>query len=375
MPRVPIIDEETLGRVLARYALGGAFGALGPGGGTANANLVIQAPRGTLFVRRRNPRYASPEHVAYDHALMRHLAAKGSGGPLPIETRDGQTAVRDGDDVFEVQHFVEGEPYDPGNLDQLRAAGEGLAAFHAALDDFAPPVPKDLPRYDSPRDIRAGFESLLPLVGRARLRPSRPGGAADQAQQELRPPGNPARDAEDPSLTAEQRQTIEAVLAVVARLEAEFPDALYDSLAHCLIHGDYHPANVLYRGNRLVGIFDLDWVSRQPRVRDLSDGLYYFAGRREGHLDGSDIRSLTRGLRYDIPRARLFLDAYRAHRPVAESELCALPLVATARWLFAKVAGMRKVKEGERVAVAIRDALAPVEWLDRHGAELIDALV
>jgi Ser/Thr protein kinase RdoA (MazF antagonist) len=278
---MPILDEEILRRILARYDLGGAFDVLGPGGGTANANLVIRAPRGKLLVRRRNPRYGSPDQVAYDHALMRHLATKGIGGPLPIETRDGQTWVREADAVYEVQHFVEGTPFDPENLEQLRAAGEGLAAFHGALDDFAPPVPKRLPRYDNPHDIRTGFESLLPQAA------------------------------------AQERREIEAILAVVGRLEADFPDSLYDSLPHCVIHGDYHPANVLFRGHRLAGIFDLDWVSRQPRVRDLSDGLYYFAGRREGRLDGSDIRSLTRGLRYDIPRARLFLDAYRACRPVA----------------------------------------------------------
>jgi Ser/Thr protein kinase RdoA (MazF antagonist) len=360
MSRVPIIDVETLGRVLARYDLGGAVHVLGPGGGTANANLVIQAPRGRFFVRRRNPRYSSPEQVAYDHALMRHLAAKGIGGPLPIETRDGQTFARDGADVYEVQRLVEGTPFDPESPEQLRAAGEGLAAFHTALDDFAPPVPKNLPRYDHPRDIRAGFESLLPLATAV--------GAALVAAQG-QPRGLPLHPG-----PAGQRDQIEAVLAVVDRLEAEFPDLLYDSLPHCVIHGDYHPANVLFRGNRLAGIFDLDWVSRQPRVRDLSDGIYYFAGRRADRLDGSDIRSLTRGLRYDIPRARVFLDAYRAHRPVAESELRVLPLVATARWLFAKVAGMRKVGEGERVAFALRDALAPVDWLARHGAEFIDAL-
>ena len=333
-----MIPDEPLLRVLARYDLGGAFDILGPGGGTANANVVVQTPRGRFFVRRRNPRYSSPDQVAYEHALMRHLAAKGIGGPLPIATRDGQTAVRDGDPVYEVQHFVEGDPFDPESPEQLRASGEGLAAFHAALDDFLPPAPKSLPRYDRPRGIRAGFTSLLPQA------------------------------------TPEQRTEIEAVLAIVARLDADFPDSLYASLPHCIIHGDYHPANVLFRGNRLAGIFDLDWVSRQPRLRDLSDGIYYFAGRREGRLDGSDIRSLTRGLQYDIPRARSFLDAYRARRPVAEDELRVLPLVATARWLFSKVAGMRKVAEGERVGLALRDALPPVEWLAAHGSELVAAL-
>ncbi len=313
---------------------------IGPGGGTANANVVIRAPRGRFFVRRRNPRYAAPDQVAYEHALMRHLAAKGIGGPLPIQTRTGETAVIDDTGVYEVQHFIEGTPFEPDNLEQLRAAGAGLAAFHAALDDFLAPVPKALPRYDDPTDIRAGYASLLSQAA------------------------------------CGARAVIEGVLSVMTKLEAEFPDAAYAALPHCIIHGDYHPANVLFDGSRLAGIFDLDWVSRQPRVRDLSDGIYYFAGQRTGALDGADIYSLTRGIQYDIPRARLFLDAYRQRRDdVTEAELRALPLVAAARWLFAKVAGMRKVPEAERVAFALRDALPPVRWLAAHGDELVAALL
>jgi len=333
------IDPETLDRVLGRYDLGGAYRVAGPGGGTANLNLVVEAPRGRFFLRRRNPRYASPDRVADEHALMEHLAARGVTGPLPVATRDGRTTACDGSDVYELQRFVEGDPFEADSLDQLRSAGLALARFHEALDDFVPPVPRGLPRYDDPGAIRAGYESLLAQAA--------PGG----------------------------QETIRQILDRVARLEAEFPDAAYDALPHCLVHGDYHPANVLFRGDRVVGVFDLDWVSRQPRARDLSDGVYYFASRRDGILDGGDIQSLTRGLRYDIPRARVFLDGYRALRPVAEAELRALPQVAAARWLFSKVAGMRKVLEPDRPAFAVRDALDPVRWLDEHGDELIEALL
>ena len=333
------IDPAMLGRILDHYDLGGMYQVEGSGGGTANVNLVIVSPRGRLFFRRRNPSYSSPNQVIYEHALMRHLADKGIGGPLPVETRDGETAVCDRADVYELQHLVEGSAFDPDDLEQLRAAAAGLADFHAALDDFAPPVPKDLPRYDDPKNIRTGYESLLPQA------------------------------------TPEQAHGIRLVLDVVAALEADFPDAAYHALPHCIIHGDYHPANVLYAGTRLAGIFDLDWVSRQPRIRDLADGITYFAGRRPSTLDGANIYSLTQGLEYDIDRARIFLDAYREHRKVEDREIRAVPVVATARWLFSKVAGMRKVPEAERPAFALRDALTPVAWLDEHAGALVEALL
>ena len=333
------IEPSVLQRVLGGYDLGGAWRVVGPGGGTANLNLMVEAPRGKLFLRRRNRRYASPEQVAYEHALMQHLAAKGIGGPLPLATRGGETAVRVGGDVYELQPYVEGEPFAPDSLAQLRGAGRALARFHAALEDFVAPVAKDLPRYDDPAAIRAGYASLLARA------------------------------------TPEQREAVERILRVVAMLEEAFPDAAYAALPHCIVHGDYHPANVLFRGEEVVGIFDLDWVSRQPRVRDLSDGVTYFAGRRDAPLDGADIGSLTRGVQFDAPRARVFVDGYRELRRIEAAELQALPLVGMARWLFSKVSGMRKVGEGERTAFALRDALGPVEWLREHGEALVDALV
>ena len=69
------------------------------------------------------------------------------------------------------------------------------------------------------------------------------------------------------------------------------------------------------------------------------------------------------------------MDAYRGRRDdVTEAELRALPRVAAARWLFSKVAGMRKVPEAERGAFALRDTLPPLRWLAAHGDELIAAL-
>ena len=339
MDNATSINPLTLERVLSHYDLGGMYRLEGSGGGTANLNLVIVCPRGKFFFRRRNPSYSSPDQVIYEHALMRHLADKGIGGPLPVETPDGETAVCDGSDVYELQHLVKGTAFEPDNLDQLRSAATGLADFHAALDDFVPPVPKKLPRYDDPHDTRTGYQSLLAQA------------------------------------TPEQARGIRLVLDIVAALEADFPNAAYRALPHCIIHGDYHPANVLYTDNQLAGIFDLDWVSRQPRVRDLADGITYFAGRRPAALDGADIYSLTQGLQYDIPRARIFLDAYRAKRPVDDEEIHAIPLVATARWLFAKVAGMRKVPEADRPAFALRDALPPVTWLQQHSTDLVEALL
>lgn len=42
------------------------------------------------------------------------------------------------------------------------------------------------------------------------------------------------------------------------------------------IHGDYHPGNLKYRDEKVVGLFDFDWSKIDYRLFDLALGLVYF---------------------------------------------------------------------------------------------------
>ena len=40
-------------------------------------------------------------------------------------------------------------------------------------------------------------------------------------------------------------------------------------MPHCAIHCDFHPGNLKYENNRVVGIFDFDWSKIDLRLFDL----------------------------------------------------------------------------------------------------------
>ncbi|MFQ6099123.1 MAG: phosphotransferase, partial [Armatimonadota bacterium] len=156
--------------------------------------------------------------------------------------------------------------------------------------------------------------------------------------------------------------------------DPSLPDALYASLPACVIHGDYHPANLKFRGDEVVGIFDLDWATLQPCARDLADGLLFFAARRRTDIDDRDIASLTQAPQIDIERSLVFVDAYLQCGSIENAEIAALPEFMRARWLYCRAAGMAKVEPPRRVAFLLNEIEGPLRWLDEHKEEFTSQL-
>jgi len=333
---VRAITSEELHAVLARYAIGALIAPPAPAGGTANANLKLSAASGEYFLRRRNPRYSAEDFVAFDHALMTHMARYNVRTPRAVASRSGKTWVRIGEAVYELFHCQPGGPHDRHSMAQLASAGRALAGYHRAARDFspppggAPPAGKDWPRYDDPRLIHAGIRDI---------------------EAELRQ-----------RLTADD---LDYLMSQVALLERELPDERYHVLPKLVVHGDYHPGNLKFLADEVAGIFDLDWATVQPRARDLADGIFLFAGERDGDIDASNISSLTQTWRPSVERGGVFMGAYLASETVTEEEVAALPVLIRARWLYCRVAGMAKVDPAQRVEYFAAGLLEPLRMLDR----------
>src|SRR5579862_2480718 len=252
------IVAAELADVLAEYDVGPLLSPPAAGSGTANASLVLETPSGRFFLKRRNPKYAQREFVRFDHRLMEHLHPYGIGTPLATPTVSGARWLERDGAVYELYPYQAGEPHDRHSWAQLAEAGRSLAAYHRATRRFTPPPGKTWPRYQDPRLIREGIETIAH-------------GLATRLSQ----------------------ADLSYLQAQVGRLEREFPEGRYHALPKVVVHGDYHPGNLKFQADRVSGIFDLDWATVQPRLLDLADGVFLFAGERDSDIDPADIVSLT----------------------------------------------------------------------------------
>jgi homoserine kinase type II len=323
------ITSEEWTHVLEHYAIGALTTAPEPGGGTANANLTLEAETGKYFLKRRNPKYAEQAFVAFDHRLMEHLAPFQIGTPLAVLTHTGERWLAWNGFVYELFPYQPGGAHDRHALTQIASAGSSLAAYHQAVESFAPPPGKDWPRYHDPLLIRAGLEEMDAEL-RARL------SAEDYAY----------------------------LRAQVEMLERDYPAERYQALPKCVVHGDYHPGNLKFLDDRVAGIFDLDWATVQPRLVDIADGVIFFAGERDSDIDSADIVSLTQTWRPSPERTRVFLDAYQQTLTILPEEWAALDGAVRARWLYCRVIGRSKVPADRPLDFFLNELLEPLRALD-----------
>jgi Ser/Thr protein kinase RdoA (MazF antagonist) len=328
----PALTRPEVAGVLRAYNLG-RLQFLRPGAGTASPAVIAVTNRGSFFVKRRNPRYCDPGQLSYDHSLLRHLAREGLPVHPALRTLSGSRWIERGDAVYEVYPLAPGRPPTPGNPAQVEAAGRLLARLHSAGTALELPGGKTLPRLHDPANILRGLHW-----------------AAGQ------------------DLTEAQRADLQRSIIVAEGVARSLPDERYWGLPQTVVHGDYHPLNLLFDGDEVTGLFDFDWAGPGPRMVDVADGLLFFCGTRPGPMRAGDIVALTQAFTLDRGLIAAFGKGYAAHVTPQLEELRALPELMRARWLFCRVDAMeRKIAPECKLPYLLDGLTGPLDELD--GAE------
>jgi Ser/Thr protein kinase RdoA (MazF antagonist) len=324
--------------VLAAFGLGPVSDLLLLGG-TATRKWRVVTAQGQFVVRRRPDEFAKGGAASFDHAVLRRLHAAGFPVPCPLAgPGDVTVLVRDGA-MYEVLHWIEGEPFRESTPEVMAELGHFLASFHRTLADDFPPGKEGCLREDHP-DL---LEPILVTI-------------------------------DELACEARERQQVAALGAQMSLVRRELDQRLYGSLPRAIIHGDFHPGNVRFLGSSVAALYDFDYLGVQARVRDVSDALMFFASRRRQPLDPNDIRSLTQPFFPDAVLCRQLLQAYQAVSRLTEGEWEALSWLIRSRWLQMRLRGSRKVPPAEKVSFILDGVFEVVDWLDGPGSDFFQQL-
>lgn len=277
---------------LAHYELGALLSARELSRGSRRSpKLLIQTAAGTFLLKRRAARADRLERAAFSHELTRHLAERGLPVPRLIATRDGRTLLELDQRLFEMYEYMAGEPYD-ASLSRTTSAGQMLARLHAAGADFQSGRAAPEHSYHDLPAVRAGLNSI-------------------------------------PSVTSGHDSVIgrEAeLLAATQWLHERYDEAAAEANAlgfggwpRGVIHGDWHPGNLLFSGPRVRAVLDLESARRAPRVVDVANGMLQFSIIRGGE------DPLGWPAFFDEARARRFLLGYQTEYPLPREQRSALP--------------------------------------------------
>lgn len=335
-------DPPELAIVLSHYDLGVVTRIREYRRGSRRSPKVrIAAERGEFLLKRRAPGRADPRRVAFAQDLQIRLHGLGYPVPTIVRTRSGDTPMLRLDErIYEVFDFVTGVRDDRSEA-SAREAGRTLGDLHRLLRDHRPP-----------ETIEAGSYHAAPGFD----------GAVGKVPEMI--------------FAAEPSEAIERIEARCTFLRRVYHDAAARAIAagietwpRRVVHGDWHPGNLLFRDGSVVAVLDFDSARMEPRAVDIANAALQFSMTMTDpadpdawpdHLDAKRIRALLQG--YDEASDDPISGAEREALPwlILEALILEsiLPIAATGR--FAQLSG----------GAFVRMVLRKVRWLRPRASKL-----
>ena len=267
-------SSEELVRVLSHYDVGVIHQIKSLSGGNLRApKMVVVSEQGKFLLKRRPRGKDDLFRVAFAHAVQSHLAANAFPVTSLITTRsDSNTILQLNSHIYEFFKFVSGSRYD-GSPESTTDAGRQLANFHRHLADFAHDFKPLQASFHDSSTVRAHLRTI------GSDRTARPSGKSQAAAEAL------------------------TVLYNESSIQAN--QLGFDSWPKQVIHGDWHPGNMLFSNGKVAVVLDFDSIRVAPPLVDLANGMLQFSivGGRPNPADWPDY--------FDQDKLLLFLQGYK----------------------------------------------------------------
>jgi homoserine kinase type II len=308
------LDEFAAGseieRILANYDLGELLDFDRDERGYNNTSYAITTRRNKTVQQYFFRRYKSgiqEEEIIFEHDIVNHLLSK-KFAPIArvFRTKGGNTyciQFDEGDQkrqiFYAIFDFIPGEDKytwvenECSNLELQRSA-EILAQYHHAVADLQPGGHRFEPKI---------FE-LIPQIGENIL--------------------SSLNQLKGTAFDAYLQDHIDDILANLSFAKEYLKSNIFSDCPQIVIHCDYHPGNLKFDGEQVVGLFDFDWSKIDYRCFDVALAIWYFSSIWKGEFDGTLIQD----------KVQVFLNSYQTTLsalpdlvPLNETELRHLPIM------------------------------------------------
>jgi Ser/Thr protein kinase RdoA (MazF antagonist) len=298
-------------------------------------NLLIEV-QGQHYVLKERVEGPVGEDPHRRYIFQQYLRQNGIPIPALWLTPQGEPMVMVGEDSFELQQWVGGEPFttvNPRSLDWVDYAGTMLGRIHQTSQHYPGP------QYRWPSEVHIGA----------------------QVQGWL----NLAR-------TKAEESEIQAIASALSnwvdQWESVLPSTMVSigagsNLPELHIHGDYHAHNLRFGPFGVTAVMGFEASHWEKRIFEVATGLFSFSAL-QWQTDSSLTHPLVkRG--FEPERARRFLQAYREIYPPVRGEATlladALMLIAPIATINGPLEDLFYTQEGMNEAL-IDDVMERLSW-------------
>jgi len=245
------IDGQDLAIVLSRYDIG-AIERISDykRGSRSAAKMLVGATKGKYLLKRRAYGNDVRNQVVFAHEVQKRLEEHGFPVAGLVETIDGHTFVEHDNRIYELFRFINGNRFDKSNP-AAAESGRILAHFHDILREF--PLEPTAKKKTFHQD-----ESFFSIIS----------------------------ETYDVLVKNESPEPLEGMIDTVAYLREHYENAHakvesvgFSSLPTGIVHGDWHPGNMLYKDGEIIAVIDFDSLRICPRITDIANGALQFSMR------------------------------------------------------------------------------------------------
>ncbi len=282
------MEADELRRVIPHWDIGEVSSIQELRRGSSKApKVVIESASGAFLLKRLAHARTKPDRIAFQHRL--HLALQATGFPIPeligLKQHAGTLLELEGFS-YELCRYIEGRRFD-GQPHDARSSGSRLAGFHDLALRHLHDAPPGAGFHERPDVARAAKE----------LHQTRPE-LSESSCTEL------ARLLES-SCTASQQN--------------------WDDLPCTVVHGDWHPGNLLFGTLGVCAVLDMETVRAEPRVAELANALLQFTMPISQDVAIAPRRTDTPSM--ELKQAMLSGYGLVAREPLKSAEINVLPHV------------------------------------------------
>jgi Ser/Thr protein kinase RdoA (MazF antagonist) len=241
--------------------------------------MTVESDAGRFLAKTYKNDPQTMDALYFQHNLSGHLKSHG----LPVagirQTRDGHTFVCADIWALELQEFIEGGQMHVTEK-TLQVSGEALGRFHQVCQGLPAPL-RDARKWrfsEVPEETYSTFYELA------------------------------AKERDDDHLVAHHDKIQEFLKAADDVLDIGKRYAFETGI----IHGDWHSGNLLFQGETLNGIIDMEFAGDGCYLEDISYAVSNLC-----------IRTTTKAEKMDF-RLKTLLTAYEKHRSLSYAERVAL---------------------------------------------------
>jgi homoserine kinase type II len=298
------VSDEALRDFLALYDIGDVISFKGIAEGVENSNFLLRTA-GSQFILTLYEKRVRAADLPFFIGLMEHLAKRGVTCPQPVRNRAGEALGELAGRPAAIVTFLDGLWVRRPTVRHCGEVGQALARMHLAGADFGLSRPNAL--------SLAGWPPLLH--------------AAEARADEVAP------------------RLGEESATELAFLQAHWPAGLPSGV----IHADLFNDNVFFLGETLSGLIDFYFACNDALAYDLAVCLSAWCFEPDNE--------------FNVSKGRALISAYERVRPLSETEVAALPILARGaalRFMLTRLVDWLNVPPGAKVAPK-----NPLEYRDK----------